>query len=136
MPEFKKAAAAAGKDTQIIHRSIGPDVYAVGAGGFLGPHDLCANVVEVDIIVPRTGTLKNMYVRCSANTLNGDAVVQADINGVGTALQVTLAAGVLSGSDLVNEVAVTAGQRVSIEIWDMAGAGQIDDLRATFEIEY
>ena len=66
--------------------------------------------------MPRAGTLRRFFVRHNTATGNGNNVVYTVmVNGVATAITVTLATGAIGqASDLVNTVAVAQGDRVSI----------------------
>jgi hypothetical protein len=69
------------------------------------------------MIAPRSGTLRNMYVL--HNVVSPDNVnltYTAEVGGVGTALAVTLLASAVSGSNLVNTVAVAAGQTIGVKL--------------------
>jgi hypothetical protein len=62
-----------------------------------------------EIIVPFSGTLKNLYVESGAGTLTGSTI---RVNAVATTLTIASIPGGV-GSDLVNSVAVNAGDKVS-----------------------
>jgi hypothetical protein len=65
-----------------------------------------------------------MRVHCGAATGNGNtAVYTLFLNGVATALTVTLASNVTDGSDLVHTVAVAAGDLLSLEVTKAASLG-------------
>jgi hypothetical protein len=79
--------------------------------------------------VPRAGTLQNMRVRHNSLVGNGNAIVYTlRVNGVASALTVSLASTAADGSDLANTVAVVAGDLVDIEVTKALaiGAGGVD----------
>lgn len=89
--------------------------------------------------VPRSGTLRRLYVRHNAAAGNGNSVVYALlINGVATTVTVTLATGAVGqASDLVNTVAVVAGDRVSLRAVKALGIGGGNlNVEASAEIAY
>lgn len=65
----------------------------------------------------RPGTLRNLRVRHNTPVGNGNAVVYTlRVNGVATALTVSLASTGADGSNLVNSVSVVAGDLLDIEV--------------------
>lgn len=87
--------------------------------------------------ITRNCYVRRMYVRVRTNTLNGNAVFTLNVNAVGSALVVTLAAGVLTGENLVNAVALNAGDGISLEVdTTAAGAGQIQVTSVVVELCY
>lgn len=94
---------------------------------------------EGQIPLPRGGTLRNFFVRHNAAVGNGTAVTYTVLkNGVATAIAVSLATGAIAqASDLVDTVAVVAGDRVSISADKPAalGAGGGDlEVEASLEL--
>jgi hypothetical protein len=78
---------------------------------------------------PRAGTLRNMRVRHNSLVGNGNTIVYTlRVNGVATALSVSLASTTADGSDLVNSVTVAAGDLLDIEVTKtlVIGAGGVD----------
>ena len=74
--------------------------------------------------LPRAGTLRNFRVRHNLPAGNGGAIVYTvRIEGVATALTISMASTDSDGSDLVNTVAVAAGARIDIEVTKAAGIG-------------
>lgn len=66
---------------------------------------------------PRAGTLQNLRVRHNTTAGNGNAIVYTvRVNGIASALTVSLASTSSDGSDLVNTVAVAAGDLLDIEV--------------------
>jgi len=73
---------------------------------------------------PRAGTLQKLYVKHNTPAGNGNAIVYTlRINGVASALTVSLASTAADGSDLVNTVAVAAGDLLDIEVTKAASVG-------------
>lgn len=70
----------------------------------------------IDLVAPRDGLLRNMYVRHNRANGNGNNVVYTLMkNGAATAMTVTLASGAIgTGSDLVNTVGVAAGDLLAM----------------------
>jgi hypothetical protein len=87
--------------------------------------------------LPRAGTLRRLFVRHNAAGGNGNAVVYTVlVNGIATALTVTLATGAVGQvSDLINAVAGAQGDRVSLRASKAAViAGGNIDVQATVEV--
>ncbi len=99
---------------------IGPyDGNSIGFGvtrysGFVGN-----SVTETDIqwVVPMAGTIKNLYFRSSANTVNGSTTITMMKNGIAQSLTVTFGASTAGvQSDIVNSFTVAAGDLISTRI--------------------
>lgn len=83
-----------------------------------------AQTIVVAWRIPRAGTIRNMRVRHNITAGNGNAIVYTLlVNGVATALTVSLASTAADGSDLVNTVAVAAGDLVSVRATKAAAVG-------------
>jgi hypothetical protein len=67
------------------------------------------------ILINRPGTLRNLRVRRLSFGTGLAATVTVFVNGAATAITVSLAAGVDTGGDTANSVAVVAGDFVEIE---------------------
>lgn len=69
-----------------------------------------------EFAAPRAGTLRNFFVRHNSAIGNGNNVVYTIlVNGVGTALVVTLASGAIGqSSDIVDTAAVAKGDRIAL----------------------
>jgi hypothetical protein len=91
-------------DTRLLH----PSYNALSTATTVG------NAVEW--VAPRGGTLRNMFVRHNTANGNGTNVVYTVfVNGVATAITVTLATGAIGqASDLVNSVVIVQGDVVNI----------------------
>ena len=94
---------------------------------------LTSNVLRIR--APRTGTLRRMYVRHNVPAAAAVNITYTlELDGVATALAVTLAANVASGSDTVNSVAVAADQDIAIAFTKAgAVAGGVDYPQVTLE---
>lgn len=97
----------ANADTRFLHPSYNGQATA-SAGTVADP--------VVDWVVPRGGTLRNMFSRHNSAKGNGNSVVYTVfVNGVITAMTVTLATGAIGqASDLVNSVVVAQGDRIRV----------------------
>jgi hypothetical protein len=84
----------------------------------LGVDNGLAHTIELQQIAPRAGTLRNLYVLAQAlGTGVANIIYTVSVNGTPSSLTVSIAnASVLEASDLVNTVAVSAGDKVSIEV--------------------
>ena len=112
-------------------------VSATTATRYLTPwyDDGLAQTTAIQFRVPRAGTLQNLRVRHNSPGGNGnDIVYTVRVEGVASALTVTLASDAADGSDLANTVAVAAGDRIDIEVTKAAGVGSSPgDVVATLE---
>jgi len=69
------------------------------------------------IRVPRDGTLQNMFVRQGDPSTDTDNLTYTiRVNGVASALTVTIAGNVADGSDTVNTVSVSQGDNLDVEV--------------------
>lgn len=80
-----------------------------------GLYATISGATEPFIAMPMAGRLKRLYVTCVAPPTGGSCIFTVRVNGVDTALTLTVLAGVSSGSDLVNSVVVAAGDRISMK---------------------
>jgi hypothetical protein len=95
-----------------------------------------ATLFDIEIRATRAGTLRNLRVR--HRTLGGGAqtiTYALFVNGVATALTCTLTSNVdNNGQDLVNSVAIAAGDLLGIEVTKSAAlAGEPMSITATIE---
>jgi hypothetical protein len=86
------------------------------------------NSVEASrqIIVPITGTIKNLYVlTASTQSAGGSQVCTLRKNGANTSLTTTIGANAVAGtfSDTTNSVSVSAGDRLSLQVQNNAASG-------------
>jgi hypothetical protein len=95
-----------------------------------------ASTTEIPVPIATVGVLRNLYVRHNVAVGNGNAIVYTVmVNGVASVLTVSLVTGAVGqASDLVNTVAVAAGDRVSIRVTKAASVGAAQtDVTASFE---
>jgi hypothetical protein len=79
-------------------------------------------------VVPRDGTIRNMYVRHGNPDGNGNNVTYTmRVNGSTTLLSVTIASTGSQASDVTNDVAVTAGDNIDLEVTKGANIGNSPD---------
>jgi len=106
----------------------GTTTYAMG---FAGNNSATEDLSEV--LITRSGTLRNLYVRTSAgNDLTTTITVRK--NGAGTSLAVALSSGSTTGNDTSNTVSVSAGDRVTLQMAVASGVGSgHEDPKASFE---
>lgn len=86
---------------------------------FLTPwySDQLAEVRETELLVPRQGTLKNLHVRHNVPDGNGQLITYTiRVNGSDTALSVILASTASEAMNLVDTIAVNAGDQISIKV--------------------
>lgn len=84
-----------------------------------------AQTVVISWRIPRAGTIRNMRVRHNILAGNGNAIVYTLlVNGVATALSVSLASTAADGSDLVDAIAVVAGDLVAVRVTKAASTVQ------------
>lgn len=89
-----------------------------------GFDDTLAPTSPVACDVVRAGNLRNMRVRHNTPAGNGAAIVYTlRVNGVATALSVSLASTSAAGSDTVNSIAVAAGASIDIEVTKLVSTG-------------
>jgi hypothetical protein len=93
-------------------------------GRYLAPgsSDQLAAVREIEMLVPRKGTLRKLHVKHNPPDGNGQQIVYTvRVNGSDTVLSVALASTASGGSNLVDEVSVDVGDRVSIKVSKAVG---------------
>lgn len=86
---------------------------------FLDPgySDSTADADRTDRRATRDGTLQNLFIIHTEPDGNGDSVVYTvQINSVDTSLVVTMASTDSTGSNIVNTVAVTQGDRLAVRV--------------------
>jgi hypothetical protein len=104
---------------------------------FPGYDDDLAQTVAIRIPAPRAGNIKTLRVVHNGPAGNGSAIVYTlRVGGVASALTASLASTGSTASDLVNTVAVLAGDLLDIEITKAAGVGTSPtDVTVTVEYE-
>lgn len=100
-----------------------------------GYDDTQAQTSAIQLKASRDGTIRNMRVLQNIPHGNGNSIVYTlRVNGVASALSVSMASTDSDGSDLVNSVAVAAGDNLDIEVTKAAGIGTTpDDIVLTVE---
>ena len=85
---------------------------------WFGGSTVVAGIVEVALIMPRAGTLRNLYVRQNGPSGIGSSVITYTVyvNGVATALAVSMLETASSGSDLLHTAVVNVGDRVAMVV--------------------
>lgn len=79
-------------------------------------------IIEYDL--PRAGTLRKMFIRCRTAGGNGNHVVYTVIiNGVPTALSVSLASDVTAGSNITTDIDVNEGASIRLRVTKGATIG-------------
>ena len=84
--------------------------------------------------MPKSGTFKNLYIyTVTSQPATGSCVVTVRINGVDSALTLTIAAGSAPGvfSNLINSVTYAAGDRVTIKVVNNATATASAQINST-----
>ena len=115
------------------------DVGSTVTTRYLSPgfDEISASTTPIQIRVPfAAGTLKNMQVDHNGPNGNGNPIVYTlRVNGVPSALTVSLSSLVADGSDNVHSVAVVQGDHLDIEVTKAAGVGTSPDhVTVTLEI--
>jgi len=100
-----------------------------------GFNNSLAEVAPTQIRASRAGTMRNMRVRQNIVSGNGSAIVYVfRVNGVVTALTVSMASTASDGSDLASSVVVAAGDLLDIEVTKAVSVGSSpSNITATFE---
>lgn len=98
-------------------------------------HDAEAQTSPIQFRVPRAGLFRNLRVRHNSPNGNGNAIVYTlRVEGIASALSVSLASTAADGSDLVNSVSVANGNRIDIEVTKALAVGTSpNDITATAE---
>lgn len=112
-------------------------------GGAAGTHFLnpggfsptTATTTTLEFPIPRSGSLKSLriHVGTPGTGLATSLVYTLLVNGVATALSVTMLTTDMDGSDLVNIVAVAAGDLISLRVTKAAPSISPTDIIATIE---
>lgn len=86
------------------------------------------------IYMPKAGTFKNLYIyTVTSQPATGSCVITVRINGVDSALTLTIAAGSAPGvfSNLINSVTYAAGDRVTLKVVNNATATASAQINST-----
>jgi len=90
--------------------------------GYAGGTDVPINPVALR--VPRAGVLRQLYLRHNQTAGNGNSIVYTvRVNGVASALSVSLASTSQNGADTSNSIAVAAGDYIDIEVTKASSVG-------------
>jgi hypothetical protein len=123
-------------DTAVLGFGAG-NVNASTTTRFLYPwyDDSLAQTTVIQYRAPRAGTLRNLRVRQNVPAGNANLIVYAvRVNGVVTFLLVSMASTATDGSDLVNTVAVAAGDLIDIRVTKVLATGAaVTDVAASVE---
>ncbi|GAG91235.1 unnamed protein product [marine sediment metagenome] len=88
-----------------------------------------------EILIPRAGTVQNLYVQANANSHDQSMVLTIFVNGIATSVIATVTAGSTAVfSDVSNTAAITAGQSVSLRVVLASGTGSVSDISYGVEI--
>lgn len=98
--------------------------------------DGTASTTPIQFRVPSAGTLRRLRVRQNTGAGNGNAVVYTvRVNGVASLLTVSMTSTANDGSDLVNTVAIAAGDLIDIEVTKaLSIAASPSDIVASLEV--
>ncbi len=92
-------------------------------------------LTQANILIPSTGTLRNLRANVAANTLNNITNVTIWVNNATTGITVQYGGGVTGAlSDLTNTFVVAAGDLLSIKSVTTANGGAMSDLSWGFEL--
>lgn len=132
-----QAPPAGGGGSAIIHRGAS-SVSNTTAARFLYPGYAAFGVTafEIEMRVPRGGTIRNLYFKSRTNSFPAGTTVTVTLrkNGVDPALAVTVGGGVTEGEDTADTVTVAAGDKLSLKIQKSAtSTGSMGDPVVTVE---
>lgn len=98
--------------------------------------DSLAQTAPVQIRAPRAMTIRNLYIRHNTPAGNGNNIVYTlRVNGVASALTVTLASTSNNGADTTRSVVVNAGDLLDIAVTKAASVGTAPTgVTATLEV--
>ena len=93
-----------------------------------------ATNTNTELLAPKAGTLKNLYVRVTANTLDAAITVVVQINAVSKTLTLSIAAGTTGTfSDVAHTDAVVAGNLITVTAQVAGTAGSITIKQVSLE---
>lgn len=87
------------------------------------------------IVAPRSGTLRNFYVRQDGDGNGNNIVYTIRVNGAPTSIAITMASTDTQASDLSNTASVSAGDTIDVIITKAAGIGNSPDA-VTAQVEF
>ena len=105
-------------------------------GGNHGSTNMGSGALTETFLVPRSGTIRNLYV-WSSNALTAGQPIDFTVvvNGTPSAVTCTVAGGSDNAHDAVNTVAVSAGDRVILRVHSTSIQTANEDFLACFELE-
>lgn len=137
---FAKLSSEADVRRQLTSLVFGNDnVGSDASPRFLDPgygNNSTSPTVPISIIAPRGGTLKNFFVRHHSSTSSANTVTYTvQVNGVDTAITVTLAANAVATAGNIGSVILVAqGDRIMIKV-TKSGAIGAGTLKAVASME-
>ena len=94
-----------------------------------------AQATEIQIAMPRAGTLRNLRLKCTGGSNDATYTYTLRVNGESSAVTFTVAGGATSGSDTTHSVSAAAGDLVSVQITKSATpATTVKNVSVTFEV--
>jgi hypothetical protein len=84
------------------------------------------------VVCPRAGTLSNLCMSAIGGNFTGNLTVTVFVNGVSTALTVTVNSGSATGSDGTHTVAVNKFDQVSVSFTVTTGPGRAQWISVDF----
>jgi hypothetical protein len=114
----------------------GSGTVSSGATRYLASFDgASATANNFRVVMPRPGTLKNLYWAAISSTLTGSGhTITVLQNGVATSLSATWNANAIFGNNTSSSVAVAAGDVISVRIVLGAGTGNMNRPTVSFEL--
>lgn len=123
-------------DTALLHFETGPYSINYSQTAYFTVFYPVPESFRVGYLVPKAGTLKNMYLDAGRNTLDDSSVFTLMINDVAKTLAITIASGELTGHDTIHTEEVSTGDRISVRVVGSGTAGDIVFIRVVIEIEF
>jgi hypothetical protein len=103
---------------------------------YAGASDSLAPTSIINMVIPFSGTIKNMHVYHNTPAGNGSNIVYTLVkNGTPASLTVTIPSTTQTASDTSNSVSVVAGDRLAVQVTKAVGIGvSPSDIIVTMEI--
>ena len=108
-----------------------PRAYFPGTGSAITPAENTSH-----FLIPKAGTLKNLYIKNDYNDLSNTCTVTLRKNGSDQSLVAVMSAGGGSANDTTHTVSVNAGDIISLKVVTGAGSGQVQNLLGAVELEF
>lgn len=111
----------------------------VGPTGFLVPEGLWGDVTVIALeslgqyVAPKAGTISRIKGKIFANILDDTTTITLRINGVDTALTVTIPAGSTADFTIPGSVAVAEDDLISWRVVRPSTVGSLSGLRITYD---